>query len=426
MTHAYFANMGGLIYTPPLDWSPPTTSATEKPAPRPLTGTHLAMHFGCVRYPAITESEIKDRSKTDTLGKIFSVFQICHLMLSLIARRAQGLPISQLEVLTLAFAVCGVATYAVYWHKPKDVSVPIDVGEPRIVSSDNKFAFQTFKSFDSFWSLLVNDVDPIKECLDRVPNDNIPIQSAGLTHTATFLLAFVSALFSSLHAIAWNFAFPTAAEETIWHVCTILTILLPPLGLLGIPLSQATWRQADPQDFLYASVRLLRELGWQLDDAEERREVEMARQALEDTYDLGVSAQSRRSKQPYKDLLWPDNGTYKHGPRLRQKMLDFVDKKKPFQHRPELDLPRQYATHLRQLFVLVDGQGSKKMVEKVARTNVFPRRGLPTTFNSWFLYIAMGSYCVARLLLVAVGVSSLRAMPQEVYNATWADYIPAI
>jgi hypothetical protein len=425
MTHAYFANMGGLVYTPPPQWLPAWTPA-GKPAPRPLTGIHLAMNFGCVQYPAITEAEIKDRSKTDTLGKIFSVFQICHLVLSLIVRRAQGLPISQLEVLTLAFAVCGVATYAVYWYKPKDVSVPVDVGEPRIVSSDDKFAFQTFKSFDSFWSLLINDVYHIKECPDRVPNDNIPVQRTGLTHTATFLLAFVSALFSSLHAIAWNFDFPTAAEGTIWHVCTILTILLPPLGLLGIPLSQATWRHGDPQDFLYASVRVLREFGWHLDDVEERREVDMARHSLENAYHLGVYTQSRHAKQRYQDLLWPDNGTFKHGSSLRQKMLDFVDKKKPFQHRPDLDLPREYATHLRQLFIFMDGRGSKKMVEKVARTNVFPRRSLPTAFNSWFLYVAMGSYCVARLLLVSVGLSSMRAMPQEVYNATWADYIPAI
>lgn len=433
LTHAYFANMGGFVYTLPP--GSPSGPLTARPAAHPLTGIHIAAYLDAIQYPSISEAEIKDKSKTDGLGKVFSVFQISHLMLSLIVRRAQGLPIAQLEILTLAFSVCGVATYAVYWYKPKDISVPVHLGELDVVlpgpqvTDRVKQSFQTFRPFDSFWRVLVNDSSGTKDGLHRIPNDNIPLSSTGFTHTTTLLLAFLSALFSSLHAIAWNFDFPTAAEATIWHACTILTILVPPLGLLGIPLSQATWiRGNEPRDFLYASARVLRELSWHLDDVNVITEVDMVRRDLEALYDtsLSPSFDDDSTRKLFRELLWPDDGRFKHGESLRQKMLAFAEKGEPFQHRPDLDLPRNYALHLRQLFLLMDGQGPKKMVEKVAKTNVFPRHSLPAAFNSWFLYVAMGSYCMARLVLVAISLSSLRAMPQGVYNATWAQYIPAI
>ncbi|KAK4042355.1 hypothetical protein C8A01DRAFT_14020, partial [Parachaetomium inaequale] len=110
----------------------------------------------------------------------------------------------------------------------------------------------------------------------------------------------------------------------------------------------------------------------------------------------------------------------------RRKILDFVDKTEPFQNRPDPDLPPGYTSHLRRLFRLIDGHGSKGMVEQAAQTAVFPRGSLPTAFNIGLVYVTMALYCAARLTLVAVGLSSLRAMPQGVYKTTWADYIPAI
>ncbi|KAK4127269.1 hypothetical protein N657DRAFT_631122 [Parathielavia appendiculata] len=296
--------------------------------------------------------------------------QISNLVLSLSVRRIQGLPISQLEVLILAFSVCGVATYAVYWYKPKDVSVAL--------------AFQTLKSFDSFLRVLIYDLGQKDYSEHRVPNDNIPAHDMGFTHE----------------------------EAIVWHVCTILTILIPPLGLLGIPLSQATWRHGNPRDFLYATAQVLRKLSCRLKEADEKREVAIARRALGGGYHWSVDTENRYARGLYRDLLWPDNSAFKYGPALRQKMLDFIDKKEPFQHRPDLDCHGTTRCIYASSFSSWMGRG--------------PRRCLPTAFKSAFLYVAMGSYCAARPLLVAVGLSSLRAMPQGVYNATWADYMPAI
>ncbi|KAK3292653.1 uncharacterized protein B0H64DRAFT_477768 [Chaetomium fimeti] len=415
LTHAYFANMGGFVFSP-------------GPIAVPLTGEYLASFYGHFDLPKITEDEIKDRSKTDGLAKAFSVFQISHLVLSLIVRRSQGLPSSQLEILTLAFAICGVVTYAVYWYKPKDVAVPISV-RTKYGEDEPGRALPRLTTFESFWRVVTNNKDDRSRPLGRVPNDNIPVNRAGFAHTATFLLAFVSAAFASLHAVAWDFDFPTAAEATIWHVCTILTITLPPLGLLGIPLSQSTWRQGNPRDFQYATVRVLRELCWQLETAEEKKKLNFIREMLEAQYDTGFrpARDGHFIRVPYANLLWSAGEVPHPNDHLRQQMLDFVDKRGAFQNRPDLDLPPGYSSNLHRLFQLIDGHGSKKMVEEVATIGVFPRRSLlPTAFNKWLVYITMGLYCAARLVLVAVGLSSMRAMPQGVYRSTWADYFPAI
>jgi hypothetical protein len=197
---------------------------------------------------------------------------------------------------------------------------------------------------------------------------------------------------------------------------------------MAIPLSQATRAQGKPEDFLYTSVRVLRELAWQLEDEDEKDKVDSARDCLEDVYLSSLAdLRGKLASHLYRDLLCADDRAFKPGSSLRQKLLDFVDKKEPFEHRPSLDLPAEYGPRLHQLFQLADGHGSKKMVERVAKTDLFPRRSLlPPAFNSWFLYVTTGLYCLARLLVVAVGISSLRAMPEGVYNTTWAEYIPAI
>ncbi|KAH6842935.1 hypothetical protein B0I37DRAFT_448326 [Chaetomium sp. MPI-CAGE-AT-0009] len=419
LTHAYFANMGGFVFLPPGD---------GEPVACPLTGEYLAVLYEHLDFPKITGGEIEDKSKTDGLAKAFSVFQISHLVLSLIVRRSQGLPSSQLEILALAFAICGVVTYAVYWYKPKDVAVPISV-RIKYDGHEGGRSIPHLQTFESFWRVVTNDNDRGSRPLGRVPNDNIPVSHTCFAHTATFLLAFVSAAFASLHAIAWDFDFPTAAEATIWHVCTILTITLPPLGLLGIPLSQSTRRQGNPRDFLYATIRVLRELGWQLETDEEKTELNSIRNSLEIQYDMGFSLarDGRPIRTRYGDLFRSMGAVPASAYALRQKMLDFVDKKGAFQNRPDLELPPGYSSNLHRLFRLIDGHGSKKMVDEVATVGVFPRRSLlPTAFNMWLVYVTMGLYCVARLILVAVGLSSIRAMPQGVYRSTWADYFPAI
>ena len=76
---------------------------------------------------AITKEEISARSKTDQLSKLITCVQILWFVIQLIGRAVQHLPTSNLELFTLGLVVCSLGTYAVYWRRPQDISLPITI-----------------------------------------------------------------------------------------------------------------------------------------------------------------------------------------------------------------------------------------------------------------------------------------------------------
>jgi len=75
----------------------------------------------------ITEKEIADRSKGDGLAKIILILQSSWFMFQCIARRAQGLGLTQLELTTLALASLNGITFILWWYKPLGVEAPVRV-----------------------------------------------------------------------------------------------------------------------------------------------------------------------------------------------------------------------------------------------------------------------------------------------------------
>ena len=61
--------------------------------------------------PKLSTADLEDRSKGDVLVKGAAVLQLTWLVVQMIARASEGLAISLLEVMTLAFALCAIATY---------------------------------------------------------------------------------------------------------------------------------------------------------------------------------------------------------------------------------------------------------------------------------------------------------------------------
>lgn len=85
-----------------------------------------------IDFPHITREEIKDRSRGDTLSKGLVILQTGWFVLHCIARHIEHLPITELELVTLAFAALNFATYALWWNKPLNVQcafrVPLKAG----------------------------------------------------------------------------------------------------------------------------------------------------------------------------------------------------------------------------------------------------------------------------------------------------------
>lgn len=78
-----------------------------------------------IRFPTITEDEINDRSKGDALSKGFALLQLTWFIIQIIARAAQGLAISELELTTAALAGLNSTMFIFWWSKPHDVRFPM-------------------------------------------------------------------------------------------------------------------------------------------------------------------------------------------------------------------------------------------------------------------------------------------------------------
>jgi len=80
-----------------------------------------------IEWPTMTEEEIQDRSKADIFSKGIVVLQTTWFIVQCISRFATKLAITELEVVTLAFAACNGITYWLWWHKPSDVRCAVPV-----------------------------------------------------------------------------------------------------------------------------------------------------------------------------------------------------------------------------------------------------------------------------------------------------------
>ncbi|TFK58018.1 hypothetical protein BDN72DRAFT_744767, partial [Pluteus cervinus] len=121
MTHGHFAQMGGLEAIHP-------DGAREVLDPRDLYNYWYgsANYLGQGRIDAkelqFPQKQVQDRSKGDFLSKGLVALQTSWFVLECIARFQQHLPITELEVVTLAFAVLNIITYGFWWDKPLNVN----------------------------------------------------------------------------------------------------------------------------------------------------------------------------------------------------------------------------------------------------------------------------------------------------------------
>ena len=88
-------------------------------------GFRLLLKEHKIDFPSITKEEIDDRSKGDALSKGIALLQITWFIIQLIARRVQGLTITELELTTAALAGLNSVMYLFWWSKPLGVQFPI-------------------------------------------------------------------------------------------------------------------------------------------------------------------------------------------------------------------------------------------------------------------------------------------------------------
>jgi hypothetical protein len=79
------------------------------------------------QLPAVDARIIRARSKSDRLSKTVVIFQAAWMFIQTVARKASRLPVTLLEVNTLAHVACALALYIIWWNKPQDAEEPTEI-----------------------------------------------------------------------------------------------------------------------------------------------------------------------------------------------------------------------------------------------------------------------------------------------------------
>ena len=116
-THGHFIQMGGFMLF---------EGNIAKGVLTPERFSEL-LTTGKIEFPTVTVEEIEDRSKADGFSKIIAFGQTLWFIAQCLARRAQHLDLTLVELLTLSMAVLNGLMYFLWWHKSLDVRCPIRV-----------------------------------------------------------------------------------------------------------------------------------------------------------------------------------------------------------------------------------------------------------------------------------------------------------
>ena len=199
--------------------------------------------------PAISAVDISSKSRSDSLVKATAVGQVLWLFVSTVTRGVRALPISQLEIATLAFSTCAFGTYLFNWHKPQDVQRATFIASVEGLTDQQVMDLLRLSGDSLTWhmlefgpigSLRKQRQDQKEALLGPVPNDitysdleiSLPLGTRGgmrYTVAYTFLgtgTLLASLVFGAVHCAAWNFQFPTETEKTLWRIASLVSTLI--------------------------------------------------------------------------------------------------------------------------------------------------------------------------------------------------------
>ena len=142
-----------------------------------------------------------------------------------------GLSITQLELATMAFIVCALVMYTLWWDKPYDVEYTTTIAIREEPKPERRLTF-TYEdrvadlSSDTFMDMMWGFITDKTFSEIRVSDDEWRrlIQSLAFYGTGT--------VFSAFHIAAWNWEFPSSTVRTIWRSFAVTATGTSPLTLL--------------------------------------------------------------------------------------------------------------------------------------------------------------------------------------------------
>ncbi|KLO04400.1 hypothetical protein SCHPADRAFT_755331 [Schizopora paradoxa] len=163
------------------------------------------------------ELDIKDRSKRDGVLKVFACLQAVWLLIQTVARFAQHLPVTELEVTSCAYVLCALVVYSCWLHKPYGVQ------RRYIIHLNSEFAV------DGSGRTSPN----IKLPIALFPKTNCSIFNGSYENPdkAILICNLLSCLVGTLTSTAlvipfWDAQFVNSNGQWIWRACSLTQVSL--------------------------------------------------------------------------------------------------------------------------------------------------------------------------------------------------------
>ena len=266
IVHSFFANMGGFAirsYVPSrVGKQEEAGTQTDRDSPRGLDGDReheqlknsittaqadttkihgqelyhlvgddiieLRRQGALSRLPYISPDELQDRSKIDSFTRAIAVVQIVWTVVQICTRAARHLAISQLEIAVAAFAASAIVIYGLNWDKPKGVQVPITILQysgkvPDTISSVLSLASSARSQHPGLLAVLTNAMFGQQHSEPGAHISNVDVVDSAVLEGGpeTGGLLFGSVIFGGIHLAAWNFHYPTRAEQLLWQIASL-------------------------------------------------------------------------------------------------------------------------------------------------------------------------------------------------------------
>ncbi|KAJ7735206.1 hypothetical protein B0H16DRAFT_1327155, partial [Mycena metata] len=186
----------------------------------------------------IEAEDITDKSNSDTLSKGVAFLQGLWFVAQCLTHFFQYLPVTQLEVATLTFAVLNVLIWSFWWAKPLNVERPIVVGSTEELQ-DAEPIIPPVSLWDTFWAVLSGGY------ISRLPlaSTSLPTfwsvdrdeADPGDADISLYTEYLVGTVFGAIHCAAWNSYFLSAIEMWMWRSSSLLVVSTP--AVLGLVLA---------------------------------------------------------------------------------------------------------------------------------------------------------------------------------------------
>ncbi|KAF7365585.1 hypothetical protein MVEN_00431900 [Mycena venus] len=232
LTHGFFFTMGGFV------------SQNGHPI---VKEEQLCLRPEYIKaIQRIRVEDIEDKSKGDSLSKGVILLQGLWFMIQCLARIQQHLPLTELEVATLAFQFVNIFIWLLWWHKPLDVQQPVLLTGTH--TKDNELPHSSLRTNRQTWwrEMIWEDFTPTRiitgDYSDFDPESSTsvpPFWSMDGPYHEYFPRNFIivecamGTIFGAIHCAAWNATFPSVHEMLMWRSCSPVVAALPFLMTLS-------------------------------------------------------------------------------------------------------------------------------------------------------------------------------------------------